>query len=66
MDKKQLVKDYLTFSKKERIGIYCILSFILFLSFYPSIFTKKPTPDLIVADSAIAQLIDTVQQEKNK
>jgi competence protein ComEA len=66
MDKKQLVKDYLTFSKKERIGIYCILIFLLLFWFAPSFFSDSKPSTTIIPDSALAHLIDTVYHHERE
>lgn len=64
MATKQILKAYLTFTKKDRIGIYFVLSLILIIYFLPKFFARthqSPIP----LDSSITKLLDTVQQQQN-
>jgi competence ComEA-like helix-hairpin-helix protein len=63
MDRKQILKEYFTFSKKDRIGIYFILALILIIYFLPTFFNSSHPP-ILPADTAIAKIIDTIQQQK--
>lgn len=63
MNTNQFLKDYLTFSKKDRIGIYFVLGLILIIYLLPSFFSQsQPAPTPI--NPAIAKLLDTVQQQQ--
>ncbi|ANE52804.1 ComEA family DNA-binding protein [Flavisolibacter tropicus] len=62
MSPKQILRDYLTFTKKDRIGIYFVLSLILIICFLPRFFSRTyhpPTP----IDPTIARMLDTVQHQ---
>lgn len=63
MDTKQILKDYLTFTKKDRIGIYFILTLILLICFLPRFFSRTHHPPTPI-DPTIARMLDTVRQQK--
>jgi competence protein ComEA len=63
---KQLFKDYLTFTKKERIGA---LFFVLVVGgsvVLPRLFTTTPLPILLHQDSALVLALDTLQQRQER
>ena len=64
MNPKQFIKDYLTFSKKDRIGIYFVVCLILIIYFLPIFFSQSRSKPISV-DTTIAKLLDTIQQQKN-
>ncbi len=59
----QFVKDYLTFSKKDRIGIISLLSLVLIIYLLPKIASKKNATPFIKEDTLLQQAIDTIQQK---
>jgi len=59
---RQIVKDYLTFSRKDRIGIICLLGLILLLYFLPPFFAKKDNQPFIQQEAIIEKAMDTLQQ----
>ena len=63
MNKRQILKDYFTFSKKDRVGIYFILGLILIIYFIPIFFTQSH-PSHTTIDPVIAKMLDTVQQQQ--
>ncbi len=48
----EFIKDYLTFSRKERIGILAVLGVILFTLFLPDILAKTATDRPVKMDTA--------------
>lgn len=57
-----IVKDYLTFSKKDRIGILSLLGLILLFYFLPKLFAKKDNQPFIQEEVIIEKAVDTLQQ----
>jgi competence protein ComEA len=49
---KEFLKDYLSFSRKERIGILIISSLIIFVLFLPEFFPKSSGIQTLVTDTA--------------
>ena len=62
MNWKHIVKDYLTFSKKDRIGAISIICLILIIWLLPKLFTKNSTTPFIKDDPTLQAAIDTLQQ----
>jgi competence protein ComEA len=58
---KSFVKDYLTFSRKERIGAVTIITLILASVFIPKLY--HPNKLSLVADSTLIKSLDTIQQK---
>jgi len=63
MNTKQFIKDYLTFSKKDRLGIYIILGLILIIYLLPAFFSKTQFTSPSI-DTTLAKIIDTVQLQQ--
>ena len=50
---KQIVKEYLTFSRKDRIAVLTLAFLLIFVAFVPQIFSRKSSPKQIgAADTA--------------
>lgn len=59
MNWRDFAQDYLTFSKKERIALFCVLALVIGLTI-PSFFTSKKGAGMAVQiDTALANSIDT-------
>lgn len=59
---QQIVKDYFTFSKKDRIGVICLLGLILLFYFLPRLLAKKDDKPFIQQEAIIEKAMDTLQQ----
>jgi competence protein ComEA len=49
---KDFVKDYLTFTRKERIGVFALITLIMIIWFLPSIIGSGVSSSLIMADTS--------------
>ena len=61
---QEFVKDYLTFTRKERIGIIVILVLILVIIFLPQVVLKRTSPKSSPIDTAWAVALKKI--EKNQ
>ncbi|MBD0287132.1 MAG: helix-hairpin-helix domain-containing protein [Bacteroidota bacterium] len=62
MKRKQLVKDYLFFSRKERISLLSLLAAILLMYLLPQLFSKSsPSAVAFTPDSLLSKAADTLQ-----
>lgn len=59
---KRFVKEYLTFSRKERLGLLTIIALVMFGSFGSRLFDNK-TPVSITPDSTLIKTIDTLRHQ---
>jgi competence protein ComEA len=59
---QQFSKDYLSFSKKERIGVFAIVLVIVIITIYSQI-ASSPTSSIILADTAILASLDTLESK---
>lgn len=57
MSWKKIVADYLTFSRKDRIGILALISLILLAIYIPELFSKPSNPSIPETDSSLARAI---------
>lgn len=69
--KKEWIKDYFSFTKKERIGVFVLISIILILLFIPYLFPylkKETKPDKTAFEKEVAKLnqlkIDSAQKTR--
>lgn len=60
---KAVVKDYFTFSRKDRIGILALLGLVLVIYFLPKIFKKDSDFIPILEDTSITNSIDSLQRK---
>ena len=61
MSVRKLIRDYLTFSRRDRIGIVVVLAMILLIYFLPILFQAKEATIPIDTGSALSNAIDTLQ-----
>ncbi|HVG39967.1 MAG TPA: helix-hairpin-helix domain-containing protein [Chitinophagaceae bacterium] len=66
MDWKNVVKDYLFFSKKDRIGLFCALGIIFLIILMLQFSVKSKTTKSITNDTLFVSAIDTLQQRGAK
>ncbi len=62
---QQFSKDYLTFTRKERIGILCIITIVLIIYLLPRL-SAEPQTAFVKADDTILQSIDTLIEKDSK
>ena len=61
---KKWVKDYLTFNRKDRIGLMCVIVIVAGSIFLPRLLSKSPKPPALKENEALAAAIDTLQQRQ--
>src|SRR5215213_6872009 len=61
MPVKKFVKDYLSFSRRERLGIIAILSLMLIIYFLPALLEKKEKFPLMEG-ALLARVVDTLKK----
>jgi competence ComEA-like helix-hairpin-helix protein len=61
---KQLIKDYFTFTKKDRIGAIIIVLVITGSLLLPWLLAPKPQPLALQKDSVLVLAIDTLQERQ--
>lgn len=61
---KEIVRDYLTFTRKERIGILTILSLLLIIIFLPSFFSSGSATSHQKADTTWVAAIKQLEQKE--
>ncbi|MEO6070813.1 MAG: helix-hairpin-helix domain-containing protein [Chitinophagaceae bacterium] len=66
MDAGNFVKGYLTFSKKERVGIILVLLLAVIIIFLPKFFKKKQSPTSIINHTLLVSAVDTLQERAAK
>jgi len=59
MSWQNFAKEYLTFTKKDRIGILALLLLVAVIYLLPKVFSKSTTAGFITTDSTILKAIDT-------
>lgn len=60
---KQVVKDYLTFSKKDRIGALLFMALLAAIYLLPILFARKVTSVAIQSDSVLHRALNTRQSK---
>ena len=60
---KDFVKDYLRFTKKDRIGILCLLVLVGIVFLFPRLFAKQAKEFALVEDSVLKNAVDTLQSK---
>jgi competence ComEA-like helix-hairpin-helix protein len=63
MNGKDFVKDYLQFSKKDRIGLLCLLGLVGIIFLLPRLFAKDTKELSLIEDSALAVAMDSLQSK---
>ncbi|HUC79438.1 MAG TPA: helix-hairpin-helix domain-containing protein [Flavisolibacter sp.] len=63
---KHLLKEYLTFTKKDRIGALVFIAVVGGSLLAPRLFSKKPEPLALKQDSVLVLAIDTLQKNQTK
>lgn len=61
---QQFFRDYLSFTKKERIGLMGLLFLILFIYFLPQLFSKPADEIFIDVNNEIRLALDTMQSRE--
>lgn len=64
MNWKTFVKDYLTFSKRDRLGVVSLLVLAAAIYLLPQLFGNRNSLSALKEDTALLRAIDTVQKEK--
>jgi hypothetical protein len=63
---KQLIKDYFTFTKKDRIFILLVVSIIGGSLIVPQFLASKPKPLALQQNSTLVLAMDTLQQRESR
>ena len=63
---KTLFKDYLVFSKKDRLGAIVFVFLMALMLFLPRLFSKTTTSLSLKEDSTLLKAIDTLQKQKEQ
>lgn len=58
---KKIVKDYLTFGKRDRIGLFVVIAIVAGSVLVPRLFSRPGKPVAIKEDSVLVKAIDTLQ-----
>ena len=61
---KKWLKDYFTFSRRDRIGIIALVILIVIIYLLPVLFKKKRSSSLVPSD-VVARALDTLELRKN-
>lgn len=61
---KRIIRDYFSFTKKERIAVFALIILIIVFVFLPNFFEVKKQPVLV--DEQTKQQIVAIEQSKNK
>lgn len=65
---KEIVRDYLTFTKKDRIGVIVILLLLILVIFFPTFITPSITPNssqqMTMSDTAWMTAVKKLEQKK--
>lgn len=64
MTQKKWVKDYLTFTKKDRIGAFAFMAVVAACVFVPKLFSAPAKPAALKEDSTLLAAIDTLQKRR--
>lgn len=64
MSLKGIVKDYLTFNKRERLGAIALVILVLTIYFLPSLFRNGTAASRLVPDSLLLKSKDTTTRNK--
>ncbi len=61
---KKIIKDYLTFGRRDRIGAFIIVTTIAACIFVPPMLARKPSAISIKGDSVLVKAMDTLQTKE--
>lgn len=64
MPQKKWVKDYFTFTRKDRIGTFVFIAVVAACVFVPPLFSTSSTPLALKEDSALLLAMDTLQKRR--
>ena len=64
MNWKQFISDYLRFSKKDRIGVICLLVLIIIIWLLPRLFARHANID-VKEDKVLIAAVDTLNKKQN-
>lgn len=62
VDWKTFVKDYLTYSKKDRLAVLVVLFLLMAMYFLPRLFSKSPSDLALKEDSLLVKAVDTLSK----
>jgi DNA uptake protein ComE-like DNA-binding protein len=62
MNWKNFTKSYLTFTKKDRIGLYAVLAIILIIYLLPKLFSKSNNDLPVVDNTLLLKAMDTLEE----
>ena len=65
MQTKKWVKEYFTFTKKDRIGAFVFISVVGACVFAPRLFSTSAKPLALKEDSALLLAVDTLQRRQS-
>ena len=60
---KQFISDYLRFSKKDRIGVLCLLALIIIIWLLPRLFAKDENV-IVREDKVLLAAVDTLNKKQ--
>jgi competence protein ComEA len=63
---RKIIRDYLSFGKRDRIGIIVLLLLVMAIYFLPLFFEKKNEPFPIKRGSLLDQAIDSLEKETHQ
>jgi competence protein ComEA len=61
MQISKFIKDYLSFGKRDRIGVLALIFLIAIIYLFPYLFARPGKPFPLTEDSVLAKAIDTLQ-----
>lgn len=65
MKRSEIIKDYFTFTRKERIGIIIVLALVIVIFFMPSFFTNKNATAINTTDTAWINAVKKLKEKGN-
>lgn len=63
---KTFIKDYLTFSKKDRLAVLAVLFILIAMYALPRLFSKGPSTLTLKEDSLLLKTVDTIERRNNQ
>lgn len=65
MNVSNFIKDYLTFTRKERIGIITLVGIIMVVFILPDLFSASDNQELISSDTTWVSIMQKLEQKQN-